>query len=143
MHPISCDEKAEVPLVESGGDSLIDLKCCIENNRRAEFFDWRVSRAAICPRMGCIRSAGVLACKHRHSAAADVHCQKFQMGEGALPPADMGLGQGLIASNRISADFGRVNCCRPLSFGIVRLRVSTRKERPSVCPAGTFQSGRC
>ena len=143
MHPIFCDERAKVPLVKSGTDALFDFKCCIENNRRAEFLAWRVCRAAVCPKMGCIRSAGALACKHRHSAAADIHCPKFRMGEDALPPKVMGLDQGLIASDRVSADFGRVNLCRPRSFGIARLRISTRKERPSVCPAKTFQSSRC
>ena len=143
MHPIFCDEKAKVPLVKSGGDALIDFKCFIENNRKTEFLAWRVSRAAVCPKMGCIRSAGALARKHRHSAAADIHCSKFQMGEDALLPKDMGLDQGLIACDRVSADFGRVNLCRPRSFEIARLRISTRKERQSACPARTLQYSRC
>ena len=35
------DEKGQAPLVESCVDDLLALKCCIENNRWAEFIDWR------------------------------------------------------------------------------------------------------
>ena len=31
--------------VESGANALIAFKCCVENNRRAEFLDWRICRA--------------------------------------------------------------------------------------------------
>ena len=35
------DEKGQAPLVESCVDDLLALKCCIEDNRWAEFIDWR------------------------------------------------------------------------------------------------------
>ena len=37
------------PLVESGADALIAFKCCIENNRRADFTEWGPHRAAVWP----------------------------------------------------------------------------------------------
>ena len=41
------DKEGEAPLVESVADALIAFKCCIENNRRADFLDWRPHRAAV------------------------------------------------------------------------------------------------
>ncbi len=45
-------EEGEAPLIESGANALTAFKCCIKNNRRAEFLDWRVCRAAVCPKNG-------------------------------------------------------------------------------------------
>ena len=49
------DKEGEAPLVESVANALIAFKCCIENNRRADYFpDWRPHRAAVWPtRLGC------------------------------------------------------------------------------------------
>lgn len=47
--------RGETPLVQSGTNVLTAFKCCVENNRRAEFLDWRVCRAAVCPKMGRTR----------------------------------------------------------------------------------------
>ena len=46
------DEEGEALLVGSGANALTAFKCCIENNRWAEFLDWRVCRAAVRPKMG-------------------------------------------------------------------------------------------
>ena len=45
--PCFGDKEGEAPLVESGASALIAFKCCIENNRRADFPDWGPHRAAV------------------------------------------------------------------------------------------------
>lgn len=44
--PFFVDEEGEVPLVESRANALIAFKCCIEDNRWAEFLNGRPLRAA-------------------------------------------------------------------------------------------------
>ena len=47
--PCFGDMEGAAPLVESGADALIAFKCCIENNRRADFTEWGPHRAAVWP----------------------------------------------------------------------------------------------
>ena len=45
--PFLGDREGEAPLVESRANALIALKCCNENNRRADFLNERPHRAAV------------------------------------------------------------------------------------------------
>ena len=89
-----------MPLAKSGADALFDFKCCIENNRRAEFLDWRVCRAAVCPKKGM----------HPISGRFGLQASPFGCSEHSLP--EIPDGRRRIAAKRYG--FGpRADCLRP------------------------------
>lgn len=83
-------DKRDVPLVEIGRQRLLAAKCCIENNRRADFLDWRVCRADAWPKEWDAPYPAFPVCR-RHKC----RWRAFRVRRRLKPQAESSVGAGL------------------------------------------------